>query len=197
MFALFFNNLTFDFGWLFTASFLFIWEHVSTVNDEIEGKSQPVLEGADEPTIREVVREAEFFLEAQLKAGLAADQRAMSLAGTSAAVTAVLIGGTISLLAAKVAVWPHVLAILPLVICLMNAIRHAFNAAKPVDFYYAGNNPRFWVADVQKKRSLISSLAGQASLYAKGILLNGKVLDENHRCVRSALNSIFMGSYLQ
>jgi hypothetical protein len=75
IFAVLFNNLLFDVGLrLFKANFLFVWEHVSTMNDEDRRQIAAALESADEPTIRKIIREAESFLDAQLKAGLAADQ---------------------------------------------------------------------------------------------------------------------------
>jgi hypothetical protein len=163
------------------------------MNDDERREIAKALGKADEATIKEIVREAESFLEAQLKAGLAADQRAMALAAMSSAVTAILIGGTISLIAAKISIWPHVLVIAPIFIGLFIAMFSAVSAAKPVKFRYTGNNPKFWVPDVERGQILISSLAGQAALYAQGIEQNKDVLEDNHRNVKRALSAMIYG----
>jgi len=193
MVAIFFDYLLFILLRLFVAGFLFIWQHQNTMNDDERREIAKILANVDEPTIREIVREAESFLEAQLKAALAADQRAMALAAMAAAVTAILIGGTVSLIAAKVSIWPHILVIAPIFIGLFIAMFSAVSAAKPVNFRYTGNNPKFWAPDVARKQSLVSSLAGQAALYAQGIEENKGVLEDNHRNVKRALSALIYG----
>jgi hypothetical protein len=163
------------------------------MNNDERREIAAVLETADFDTLKEIIREGEAFLEAQLKAGLAADQRAMAVVTMSSAIGAILIAGTVSFIAAKVVIWPHVLAVVPMFIGLFVAMFSALSAAKPVTFYYTGNNPKFWVQDVVKKQTLLVSLAGQAANYAKGISLNKNVLDDNHRNVGRALSALIYG----
>ena len=139
-----------------------------------------VLEKADEPTIREIVREAESFLAAQLQAGLASDLRAMTLAVILAAILSFLVGGTASLLAAKIEIGLHVLTVAALLVTLGVALGCAVAAARPTSFDYAGSNPKFWTSDVERNHSLVRSLAGQAAQYADGIAQNSKVLSAGH-----------------
>jgi hypothetical protein len=163
------------------------------MNDKERLEIAATLQGADEPTLKEIMREAESFLEAQLKAALAADQRAMSVVTMSSAITAILIAGTVSFISAKVTIWPHVLAIFPIFIGLFTAMFSGLSAAKPVTFCYTGNNPKFWVPDIAAHKILSASLAGQAALYAKGISQNKTVLEENHQHVRRALVALIYG----
>jgi hypothetical protein len=163
------------------------------MNQNEQKELAEALSAADEPMIREIIREAESFLEAQLKVGLASDQRAMTFAGILAAITSVLVGGTASMVAAKIAIWPHILAVVGLGMGLFPGLIFALMAARATEFYYSGNNPRLWKTDVEKKQSLIRSLSGQAALYAKGIAENIRILDDNHLNLRRAQLSVSLG----
>ena len=146
------------------------------------------LSDADESTLREIIREAESYLAAQLQAALAADLRAMTLAAVLAAVLAFLAGATATIVAAeKLSLGAHVFSVLALCFGLLNSLFAAVHAARPSAFGYAGNDPEYWIVDVEEKRTLISSLAGQAALYSRDIKENAKVLEENHRCIKTAL----------
>jgi hypothetical protein len=152
-------------------------------------KIRTALAGADDPTIREIIREAESFLSAQLQAGLASDLRAMTMAVILAAVLSFLVGGTASLLAAKIELGWHLLTVADLVVGLGASMLFAIYAAKPTGFDYAGSNPRFWVSDIDAGHALTRSLAGQAAQYAAGIAENIKVLDRSHRLLHRCLLS--------
>jgi hypothetical protein len=161
-------------------------------NDERK-KIAAALADADEATLREIVREAESYLDAQLKSGLEADKRAMTLAAILAAVISFMVGGTASMIAAEVPIWPQISGVFILVGFLIAALFAAIHAARPTPFGYVGNDPKFWVADVANKKPLKVSLAEQASFYSRDISANADCLDENHRCVRRALTLALMG----
>jgi hypothetical protein len=142
---------------------------------------------ASEPVIREIIREAEAFLADQFKAALAADSRAMSLAGILAAISTFLVGSSASLAAAKVHIWPFVWPVGAIVVFLLIALCFAVRAAWPVSFEYCGNDPKCWVPDVNKKKTLVESLVGQAVLYSGNIYDNAETLSKNQHCLKSAL----------
>lgn len=157
------------------------------MNDDERKKLAQTLSAADDDTLQEIVREAELFLGAQLSAGLASDQRAMTLAAIIAAVLATLLGGTATVAAASIAVWPHVIVVVIVSISLIIALIFAVLAASPTTFSYAGNSPRLWSTDIGENRALKSSIAGQAALYAQGISQNSAVLSEAQKRVKLAL----------
>jgi hypothetical protein len=165
--------------------------------DENERKKiAEALAKADEPTLKEIVREAESFLEAQLKAGLAADARAMTLAGFVAAILSISVAGTGLMVAARIPIWPHAIATIVLAIFLCLALASTVYAARPTHWSYTGNNPKFWISDIEKGRSLNQALVGQASLYARGITKNKEILDENQRYSWLAIKLVGFGAVL-
>ena len=100
----------------------------------------------------------------------------MTLAGFMAGVISILITGTGLMVAAKIPIWPHVISTVVLVLSLGAALFSAVHAARPTEWYYTGNNPKFWVSDIEKRRELKDALAGQAALYAVGIAKNSAIL---------------------
>lgn len=132
-----------------------------------------VLKTADEQTLAEIVRQAEKFLDSQLAAGVAADQRAVTFASVLAAIIAVLLGGY----AGGAGVLGVV--IMPVLFGLVVAIILAVVACRPTDWTYPGNNPRHWRSDVANSVPFAKAQAGQAQLYARGIVKNRKILERN------------------
>jgi hypothetical protein len=167
-----------------------------TMNDDEKKRLADALAKADCSMIKEILREAESFLGAQLQAGLAADARAMTLAGFMAAIISILITGTGLLVAANIKIGPHVIATAVLIIFLIGALFSTVQAARPTEWNYTGNNPRFWISDIEKGRTLKDALAGQAALYAAGISKNADILDENQRWARLGLRLAGFGSAL-
>lgn len=166
------------------------------MNDEERRKLSETLKAAKPEVLDEIVRQAESFLADQLKSGLAADQRAMTVAVILAAILAALVGGTASLVAAGVKLGWHLFAALPLAICLSLALIYAVQAARPTYFCYSGTNPTKWLPDISDARSLHASKAGQAAIYAQGIIQNRKCLDEGHRWLKLALRIASTGVLL-
>src|ERR1700761_3110589 len=93
---------------------------------------------ADDATIREINRQAESFLAAQLQSGLASDLRAVTMAAILAAILSFLVGGTASLLAAKIEIGWHLLTLAELFVTFGAALAFAVCGARPTRFDYAG-----------------------------------------------------------
>jgi hypothetical protein len=166
------------------------------MNDEERRKLSETLRTAKPEVLDEIIRQAESFLADQLKSGLAADQRAMTMAVILAAILAALVGGTASLIAAKVHLGWHLLAVFPLIVCLSWALVYAVQSARPTYFCYSGTNPTKWLPDIKDERPLHVSKAGQAAIYAQGIVRNGQCLEEGHRWLKAALRVATIGLLL-
>lgn len=123
-----------------------------------------------------VLRQGEIYLASQLQSALAADQRATTIAtlfgGFSAAIAAVSLGywdktNDLPILAAGL-VASASMAVGAL-LCLW--------AARPVNFFYAGNHPESWMSVIRRPAAEI--LIGEALNYQDHILANDKVLVAN------------------
>lgn len=152
-----------------------------------------VLETADDATIKEVIREAESFLSDQLKSALSADSRAMTFAGILAAITSFLVGSSANLISSRALVWPYSAPVGLIVAFLLLGLFFAIRAARPTAFEYSGNSPKYWVKDVETQKSLVSSLASQAAIYASDIEKNDAYMAENHKNLGRALWCAFGG----
>jgi|RhiMethySRZTD1v2_1073278.scaffolds.fasta_scaffold02292_13 hypothetical protein len=166
-------------------------------DDERRSLATALARAKDPALIRETVRLAESFLTAQLQAGLAADLRAMTLAAVLAAIIGGLLGGIATIVAAaEVKLGLHLISILVFTTCLVVALFNAVYAARPTFFDYAGNNPKFFVEDVEQEKNLNQVLAEQAAYYARSIEANNDCIDENHRCLKRALDWVLVATVL-
>lgn len=145
------------------------------------------LSKADDATLQEILREAESYLNAQLTAGIAADQRAVAFAGMVAAGAVVLASGGVTVLLGTTAPpalgWLGITASLVLLFAAFMAIL----AAMPGQFWYAGNTPSEWVSDVLDEKPLAASLAEMAEYYSDQISSNKSILDRNGKQMRAAV----------
>ncbi|MDP9147914.1 MAG: hypothetical protein M3N22_09655 [Acidobacteriota bacterium] len=165
--------------------------------DDLERRQlAEILKTARPEILDEIVREAESFLGEQLKAGLAADQRAMNFAVMLAAIVATLVAGSASLIASHIDVWPHIIAVILAVAFFAAALLFTVQAARPAYFYYSGSNPKHWIPDIQKGRSLHEAKALQASFYAQSISQNSYCLEVGHRWLKLALLVALIGTFL-
>ncbi|WP_038382728.1 hypothetical protein [Bradyrhizobium elkanii] len=163
------------------------------MTDEERRKLAEAFKTADMETLKEIMREAESFLAAQLTAGLASDQRAINTAVYLAAILAAVVGGTATLISVHAPLGWHLLGVGWLVACLTFALVHAARAARPTPFNYPGNNPAKWEPDVREQRPLRDSLAGQAAIYAQGIRSNVDCLNDAHSYMKLALTAGVVG----
>jgi hypothetical protein len=141
---------------------------------------------ADEKTLREILRQAESYLSAQLTAGIAADQRAIAFSGVVAAAAAIIAGGGIALLQSDHSI---LLAWLGLSVSggLLTAMFFAMRTAMPAGFWYVGNNPSEWVQDIQGGKTWEMSCAEQAAHYAEMIAENNAMMSRNGTRMRVAV----------
>jgi len=146
-----------------------------------------VLAKADPEMLKEILREAESYLGAQLTAALAGNQRAMTFSTGTAAATAVVGGAAGSLLLASK---PH----LELgVVCILIAfgflvvIWNAMRAAAPITFGYVGSMPSVWSEDIEENSSLTISMAQQCAHYNKKITENRERLERSNAQLEHAM----------
>jgi hypothetical protein len=135
---------------------------------------------ADEVKLDEIVRQAESRLAAQLTVGVAADQRAMTLAGILAALAAALVAfGAEKGISASIAI---------MIGFLLISVLLALIAAQPVAWATVGNSPANWIEDIaEAKDDLVSAKAAMADYYAEMIASNDAVLASNGNLMRGAL----------
>ena len=128
----------------------------------------PCWKDANPDVVREVLREAELTLNAQVVFGTSADQRASALGGIyTAAATAILAWIVATDVSTQVAAGGGVTAVIFLAaaaICIATAL--------PTTFYVPGNAPEAWYDDVDAKTPLIGLLGEQAELDQKSISHN-------------------------
>ena len=132
--------------------------------------------GVSEDTARQVLALGEAYLSAQLQAGLAADQRAVTVASIlSAASLAFLGAGIAHYQAAKSA--PLLSAAVATAAVLMLAAACGAWAARPIAFWFPGNTPSNWY-DVLRG-DIVQNIGGEAENYADRIAMNNQILSEN------------------
>lgn len=134
---------------------------------------------ADREMLEEIIRQAESYLQAQLTAGIAADQRAMSFFGTTAAAAALIITGGVTLILQGNVHTPLGWAAIATAFGLLISIALASLTAKPVSFCYPGNSPGEWVADILSAKGYNYALAETAAHYDDFIHENKITLDRN------------------
>lgn len=131
---------------------------------------------AEHDILQEILRESELKLAAQLQSGLAADQRAFTYLGFIVVIVVVIVGAAFSLQIDK----PTNTALS--VICLLlsggffTSCIYLYKSAKPVDWYFAGNEPNKWLEDIENKITLHHALAAQCGYYDKCLTENNRSL---------------------
>ncbi len=136
--------------------------------------------GADPAKLDEIIRLAELQLAAQLSLGVAADQRAMTMASFLA-----------SLDAAAIAFWGVVnptawVSMLVLVIGFALAAGMAAASALPTHWEIAGNEPGNWLDDIVEGDTLHNGKAAMAGFYQDMIRSNADCLSSNSRLIAGA-----------
>jgi CBS domain containing-hemolysin-like protein len=143
------------------------------------------LEGDDKKNyIEKIEKQAELYLQEQLKAALAITQRAITLAAIFGAVVAATLGLAASVVS-KTGFSSYYLPIALLVIALLISLSKIVTAAKPADFYYAGSNPVLWLKDITARLDFQTAQIAQIKLYSESISDN----NENLRVSRDNIDS--------
>lgn len=147
---------------------------------------QTVLEKADIDTLKEINREAEALLSAQLSTALAADGRAMSFASVLGAGATVIGGGGVVLVIGE---GPSTLGWIALcmTVGLLAGMFLAMYSARPVRFSLPGMNPRLWTDDITEGKSLGLSLAELATNYSEELDHNNAVMKTNGHVMSGAI----------
>lgn len=139
-----------------------------------------------EETVKEIIREAEAYLGAQLTAGIAIDQKATTLAGSLATIVVAIIGiAIVSLTNAEpnyILVWASGSCSLIFFVSLILAVA----AARPISFEYVGNTPSAWSSTDDMYGPLHISLMAQANHYSKAISKNNADLAKNAKLMKWA-----------
>ncbi|GGC15341.1 hypothetical protein GCM10011494_37730 [Novosphingobium endophyticum] len=112
----------------------------------MEKRNLDSLQTLDDDVLREVVREGEKLLDAQLMTANAADQRAMAWAALLVTGAIAVIGGSAALLVSG----KHLaLAVVGIVVAAIMgvAISKATNVVRPADWHFPGNRPGNWLPE--------------------------------------------------
>ena len=137
--------------------------------------------------LREIVTSAEARLQAQLTASLAADQRALVLAGFLLAVIVALGGAAAALLLKD----PKQLFLgytaFGCAVGLLVALSLTVYAARPVDWSYPATRPGAWIKDIAAKKAEKIRLAEMAADAHLKIDDNATLMRSNGKCVNVAL----------
>jgi hypothetical protein len=147
---------------------------------------------ANKETLKEIIREAESYLAAQLTASLAANARALSLTGFLATVTVVLAGAGLNLILAT----PSRVA-LGLICCgvaagFTGAMWVSIRAAMPTRFWFVGNSPEMWIADIKAKKPFSKSLGEMAAFYSSMIADNRECMLLSNARLNLAMQIVLM-----
>lgn len=146
------------------------------------------LQTADSDTLKELMRETEAYLDAQLSSAIAADQRAYTFAGTVTAASVLLVGAAYALATApEPNKW---LAYLSMAVasCLFIAAWMAVMSARSVDFEFCGNQPSSWIADIEAGTPLLHALAEQCAHYDEMATANRNTMNTNSWLFNWAVN---------
>ncbi|HLZ65689.1 MAG TPA: hypothetical protein VKQ29_05625 [Aliidongia sp.] len=142
----------------------------------------------DDGIVKEIVRQAEAFMSAQLQSSIAGDQRAFSLTGTMATVSTGLIGGGLTLLTSGAASntvlgWAATIA----GIVLVTGAANAAYATRPINFHFVGNHPDSWFTPEDLSRPLRVSLGEHCEALQRCIDRNEAALAAKARALRTGL----------
>jgi hypothetical protein len=139
-------------------------------------------------TLKEVLREAELYLHAQLTSAIAADQRAYTFAGAVTAAAVILIGASYGL---AITVPPNFLLVYAaLAVCASFFVSAwmAVVSARSIDFEFAGNEPCKWVDDIENGKRIEDSISEQCEHYDGMISKNSIALKKNGDLFNNAVN---------
>ena len=138
---------------------------------------------------REIKAQGETFLHAQLQAAIASDQRATTMAGVCVTLATAVV-------AAGIAYWdkagsfPILFGAFAGAVSLLFAAGCAGWSARPVDFYYPGNQPRQWYE--ARNADVKVALGGEAENYDRHIASNQVILTSSRKAINLAFWAAIM-----
>jgi len=136
---------------------------------------------ADPELVKEIIREAEAYLQAQQALALSADQRSSVMASLFTATAVAIVAGLMTLLSSEraeshIAIYYGGFFTLVL---LVAAASLCIWSARPVGFGIVGNEPQSWYDDVRNPRDMTILLGEQAENYQAQITQNNARLVSN------------------
>ncbi|KPF82725.1 hypothetical protein IP70_19895 [alpha proteobacterium AAP38] len=143
----------------------------------------PSWTGVRDETAREILRQGEAYLAAQLQCAIAADQRAMTMATMYAAFATGLIGGGATLLLGNLSSPIGWGASAAGTVFLAGCGLLTY-AARPIDFHYAGAHPAAWFTEEDLRGDLVVAICESARLYQRRIERNDGIMDRNGKFTR-------------
>jgi len=129
--------------------------------------------------------QAERHIEAQLQSGIASDARAISAASTLAPIASVVFAGSFGYWITSSNL-PLLVSGLSLGGALLISAYFCFKAAKPVDFYFPGNQPEEWYQCVHEPIS--ESKGGEIENYQSMIEGNAMALERSADLLMRGIN---------
>ncbi len=137
--------------------------------------------------LREIVASGEARLQAQLTVSLAADQRALVLAGFFSASIVALVSGAVALfLGESPQVFLGSIAFASAA-TLLWSLGFVIYSARPTKWGYPGTRPKAWVKDIASKKVEATRLAERLADIERNAALNAEILDANGKLVSGAL----------
>jgi hypothetical protein len=130
-----------------------------------------------------IMKQGETFMTAQLQAALAADSRATSMAGMFITLALATIAGGVAWGTGPKGISYLLGGFSCGALLLLGAARAAW-AARPIDFYYPGNQPSQWFPN--RSANLAEMMGGEAENYDERIEFNSDRLSENQQAIRDA-----------
>lgn len=156
------------------------------IQNEVVGLADDLVT-ADEATLNEILRQGEEFLRAQLQAGIAADQRAVTFASILTAIIAAILAYIFSSTSDNVLETSDATVLSVLLIGLSISTIVTISVFRPTKWNYAGNNPKFWRGDILNDTPINQMTADTAQLYARHIAENRDLLSANATLMQIAL----------
>jgi hypothetical protein len=129
---------------------------------------------------RQIKAQGEVFLQAQLQSAIASDQRATTMAGICVTLATAVVAGGIAYWD-KAQAGPVLAASFGAALMLIIAAGFAGWSARPVDFFFPGNQPSKWYEI--RDADLAYALGGEAENYETHIQVNQAILTANHHAV--------------
>jgi hypothetical protein len=146
---------------------------------------------ADPEMLKEILREAESYLGAQLTSALAANQRAMTFTTVISAAAAVIGGAAGSLLLSGTGRGALGMVCAAVACGFLFAVWMAMGAAAPSAFGFVGNIPSQWVDDIEGSVPLQVSLAQQCAHYDDNITKNIERMEIGNKKLMLAIKVVF------
>lgn len=141
-------------------------------------------DGVSGDMARQIAQQGETFLQAQLQAGLAADQRAITIASIFVTFATAVLGAALAYWQQSND-WPLLMAGIAASAALSVGACYGFWAARPITFHFPGNHPAKWWPC--RKTTLAIVLGGESENYQECI-------EHNEGCLQANAQALALGA---